>query len=260
MAKRKTITKQTRFEVFKRDSFKCVYCGEAAPRVVLHIDHIQPVSKGGTNDLINLVTSCFECNMGKSNRLLSDDSAVQKQKSQLDDLQERREQLEMMMQWREGLSDLGDQEIEIAKKEWRRITETYYLSDNGVASLKKLVKKFGLQPVLDSMQKAATYLEFDASEGRFSQESVEHAFSKVGGICKLESLPEWQRDLHHVRNIARSRAGGWWHHSTSAHVLSVLEEAYNVGYTIDQLKRLASEGLSYTELIKELEKAIQNAQ
>ena len=29
--KRKTISKKTRFEVFKRDSFKCQYCGASAP-------------------------------------------------------------------------------------------------------------------------------------------------------------------------------------------------------------------------------------
>jgi hypothetical protein len=34
MAKRKAISKKTRFEVFKRDAFTCVYCGKRAPDVV----------------------------------------------------------------------------------------------------------------------------------------------------------------------------------------------------------------------------------
>lgn len=47
MSARKTITKKTRFEVFKRDGFKCVYCGACAPEVVLVVDHIDPVANGG---------------------------------------------------------------------------------------------------------------------------------------------------------------------------------------------------------------------
>ena len=99
MAKRKGISKKVRFEVFKRDSFKCQYCGAEAPDTVLQVDHINPVSKGGTNGLTNLVTSCQPCNAGKSDRTLDDSTAVEKSKRQLDALQERREQLEMMMKW-----------------------------------------------------------------------------------------------------------------------------------------------------------------
>lgn len=62
---RKGLSKKIRFEVFKRDQFTCQYCGKKAPDVILHVDHIQPVSKGGTNDLLNLITSCQDCNLGK---------------------------------------------------------------------------------------------------------------------------------------------------------------------------------------------------
>jgi CRISPR/Cas system Type II protein with McrA/HNH and RuvC-like nuclease domain len=69
--KRKGISKKTRFEVFKRDAFTCQYCGSCSPIVVLEIDHIEPHSKGGTDSQDNLITSCFDCNRGKSDRLLS---------------------------------------------------------------------------------------------------------------------------------------------------------------------------------------------
>ena len=68
MAKRKPISKKLRFEVFKRDSFTCQYCGKSAPDVVLHVDHIKPVKEGGTNDITNLVTACADCNLGKGAR------------------------------------------------------------------------------------------------------------------------------------------------------------------------------------------------
>ncbi len=63
--KRKAIPKSVRFEVFKRDNFTCQYCGRKAPDVVLEVDHINPVANGGENDILNLVTSCRDCNSGK---------------------------------------------------------------------------------------------------------------------------------------------------------------------------------------------------
>jgi HNH endonuclease len=42
----------------------CQYCGNKAPDVLLELDHIQPVAQDGTNKLLNLITSCFDCNYG----------------------------------------------------------------------------------------------------------------------------------------------------------------------------------------------------
>jgi len=61
----KQISKKLRFEVFKRDGFKCAYCGKSPPAVVLEVDHIDPRSLGGSNDINNLITACFDCNRGK---------------------------------------------------------------------------------------------------------------------------------------------------------------------------------------------------
>jgi len=63
--KRKAIPDSTRFEVFKRDQFKCQYCGRCAPEIVLEIDHVDPHSKGGSDEILNLITSCRDCNSGK---------------------------------------------------------------------------------------------------------------------------------------------------------------------------------------------------
>lgn len=58
-----------RFDVFKRDGFRCRYCGAAAEDgAVLHADHVIPQSKGGPTTLENLVTACFACNIGKSDK------------------------------------------------------------------------------------------------------------------------------------------------------------------------------------------------
>jgi hypothetical protein len=79
MAKRKSTGKRQRFEVFKRDGFRCVYCGATPNDGPMHVDHVVAVAEGGTDDPANLVTACAGCNLGKSdvplgNRLPTVDS------------------------------------------------------------------------------------------------------------------------------------------------------------------------------------------
>jgi hypothetical protein len=64
------VSRKLRFEVFNRDSFTCQYCGRKTPEVILELEHIIPISKGGTDEIENLTTSCFECNRGKGSDLL----------------------------------------------------------------------------------------------------------------------------------------------------------------------------------------------
>ena len=54
-----------RWQVLKRDSFQCQYCGQYAPNVPLEVDHVVAICEGGSNDFDNLKTSCWSCNRGK---------------------------------------------------------------------------------------------------------------------------------------------------------------------------------------------------
>jgi hypothetical protein len=66
---RSRITAGVRWKVLARDSYRCQHCGiSTALGAVLHIDHIIPISKGGSSDLNNLQALCQDCNLGKSNR------------------------------------------------------------------------------------------------------------------------------------------------------------------------------------------------
>lgn len=55
-----------RFEVLKRDGFRCVYCGATPEQRPLQVDHRVPIAAGGTDDPSNLVAACDRCNGGKS--------------------------------------------------------------------------------------------------------------------------------------------------------------------------------------------------
>ena len=153
MAERQAISKRMRFEVLKRDAFTCQYCGKQPPDAVLHLDHINPVAKGGKNTLLNLITSCSECNLGKSDKELSDDSAVKKQQKQLSDLAEKKAQIQMMIEWRESLINSDDLLTASAKKLVNKYLHDYSVSEHGEADIKKAIKKAGYQTVIDAIEK-----------------------------------------------------------------------------------------------------------
>ena len=56
------LSRGLRDQVLKRDGYRCVKCGASHKDKRLEVDHIIPVAKGGTNDIDNLRTLCWECN------------------------------------------------------------------------------------------------------------------------------------------------------------------------------------------------------
>ncbi len=67
----RTIPLGLRYDILKRDHFKCVLCGDSPatdPKCKLHVDHIKPFSQGGETVKENLRTLCLSCNQGKSDK------------------------------------------------------------------------------------------------------------------------------------------------------------------------------------------------
>lgn len=176
-------SRKTRFEVFKRDKFICQYCGRKAPDVVLEIDHIEPVSKGGKSHMLNLVTSCWECNGGKGARTLSEHGELAVQRAELERLAERRAQLDAMMQWRKSLAEAKDAELELACERWSDLASGTVVSEEDRRELRGVIRKFGLDEVLTAMEIASeTYLRIATGE-QLTQERLSFAINKIGGIC-----------------------------------------------------------------------------
>lgn len=63
--KRQDISIRKRFFVMKRDHFACVRCGASGYGVRLEVHHRFPFAKGGSDNLSNLETLCFDCNRGQ---------------------------------------------------------------------------------------------------------------------------------------------------------------------------------------------------
>lgn len=176
MAERKPLSKKTRFEVFKRDRFTCQYCGRMSPDVILEVDHIKPVVNGGTNKMINLITSCRDCNRGKGKTKLSDNAELKKQQSELIDLADKREQIEMMIKWRDQLTDLTKEQIKSIDNQICLLSGNL-LSEHGKQTIAKLIKRFSFLEVSEAVDIAFSNYETDTDY------TWGYAFNKIGGSC-----------------------------------------------------------------------------
>ena len=86
--KRIGLSTRRRYEILDRDAHTCRYCGRSSPDVKLHVDHvisqaswrarfgslsgsqtIDGVEYEDVNDRTNLITSCADCNLGKSAKM-----------------------------------------------------------------------------------------------------------------------------------------------------------------------------------------------
>jgi 5-methylcytosine-specific restriction endonuclease McrA len=54
------------------DSVKCFYCPKILVKSTVTLDHVIPISKGGTHELSNLVLACYKCNNEKGNDIIID--------------------------------------------------------------------------------------------------------------------------------------------------------------------------------------------
>jgi 5-methylcytosine-specific restriction enzyme A len=66
----------TRLKALDRDGWTCGYCGVALTKdrarpTSATVDHIIAKDNGGTDEMHNLLSSCFKCNRDKSNKTLN---------------------------------------------------------------------------------------------------------------------------------------------------------------------------------------------
>ncbi len=250
-AKRKGVGKKTRFEVFKRDSFTCQYCGKAAPEVVLHVDHINPVSNGGDNEIINLVTACQSCNLGKSDRLLDDSSALIRQREEIERLSERREQLEMMLRWRDEAKAAGDMLIKVIEDAILENIDGRNITDSGRKLIKQWSQKFCVNDILDAVEVAAEKLP--DPEDRTSK-SYHEFFDSIPKICAFKSKPKDEQRLYYARGILRNRVS----YCNDWKAIELLRAAADAGADVEDLVEITKEVRNWTQFRAAMEEIINN--
>ena len=243
-----SVRKKIRFEVFKRDSFTCQYCGRQAPDVVLNCDHISPVAKGGDDNILNLVTSCFDCNSGKGDRTLDDATVLAKRKAQLDDLQERREQIEMVMEWQRGLLELKEETVTHLHEYWQELVPGYYLNETGLTGLRKLVKKYSIGIIMGAMSDAVD-AGMQNAQGDLDNADVSSMWSnarKFAAVNHDEARQPWLKDAFYIRGIVRNRMEYYSPHEA----IRLIKMAFENGADAEELKDIAKQVPSWIVWVK----------
>ena len=242
--KRKTIGDKLRFEVFKRDQFKCQYCGKAAPDVVLNVDHINPVSKGGENDILNLVTSCEDCNSGKSDRLLSDNSILDKQRKMLEELDERRKQLQMMLEWRDELKGFDNEVAQsVADYFEQSIDDAAQVNEVGLKNINKWLKRFELHELLQAIDDLNPIYTKDKTLDAGAM------FANIPKVANFNRKGETEKSACYIRGILRNRISYVDYQKS----LYWLTQAIEQGIDVEELKELAKTVKNWTEFRNAME-------
>lgn len=121
--RRTSVSQKLRFEVLKRDDFTCQYCGRKAPEVTLEVDHVDPVARGGVGDVLNLVSSCRDCNGGKGARVISDQSVIAAQVKEVERRDEKLREIERLAKLSRETESFHEQEHARVIGHWLELSE-----------------------------------------------------------------------------------------------------------------------------------------
>lgn len=147
------MTKKQRFEVFKNDNFTCQYCGKKPPDAILEVDHIIPTSKGGSDDISNLLTSCFDCNRGKSNTRLENKKCRDDIKKLNAEIKEKELQLKEYYKFLRKIERDNKKYINEVSEYWSSIhNDQYSLNEKGLRSIKYFLKHLTVFDIKDAIE------------------------------------------------------------------------------------------------------------
>jgi len=148
-------SKRMRFEAFKRDGFQCGYCGRTPPVVILEADHVIPISKGGEDKLENIITSCLDCNRGKSNILLTNIPSPLIENFSA--IKEREKQLRAYEKFLKKIRDREDRQINEIDRIYSEKFDEWCLSESFKAgTVRKFLRRLPYETVREAMELACS--------------------------------------------------------------------------------------------------------
>lgn len=157
------LSKKLRFEVFKRDGFSCAYCGNTPPGVVLEVDHVDPKSGGGDDDINNLITACFDCNRGKNNIPL--DKIPSTLAENLQTIRDKEEQIREYRKFTDSIKRRLQKDIKKISNIYELQYPEWHFGDNFKnSSLRTFLQRLPFHEVEDALY--ASISKFPANENR----------------------------------------------------------------------------------------------
>lgn len=237
--RRKAISKKIRFEIFKRDNFTCQYCGRMAPDVVLEVDHINPVANGGDNDIMNLVTACFDCNRGKGKKKLSQNDEIKKQQEQLKELNKKREQLQMMLEWKKELMNYEAEQLQELEDQFEMSTGLT-LTNSGKEKAKKWIKQYGLLEVLECLNISVE--QYFDPDNESTKEKTFNYIPRIASVRKKQKANPMIGKKNYIRAILRNRIA----YVNEKYLMQMLDEM-ETEEDFDDVKYIATTCKHWTE-------------
>lgn len=153
---RKPLSKRVRFEIFKRDGFACVYCGKTPAQSLLQVDHLVAVANGGDDSPGNLLTSCLDCNQGKSDVPLDQHRYTRPTKESNELTEEHIEQLRSYLALQKKKDDLLEQLAEDLRERWEEVIGP--MNQDMANRMKTLVQQWPHKKLLEAMDITASKL------------------------------------------------------------------------------------------------------
>lgn len=214
--KRKKISTSQRFRIFARDGFKCQYCGRGVKdEIVLHVDHILPVSKGGDNNDVNLVTSCGTCNLGKSNKPLVKGDGIniknvnESLKKELEDKKELKKQMNAYYAYikkLQGFDPAGEFINSTVQKELG-----FNFTELGLIDFKKLYDRLSIEEFIEAVQiTKRRFVETSNNE----EEKHKYICGVMHNMYKKKQDPfyedKWRIKNYYLQNHGRSHSSQYY--------------------------------------------------
>lgn len=228
--KRKPISPSLRFDVLEKDNFTCQYCGAKSvdDNVLLEVDHIVPVSKGGDNNIENLITSCKKCNIGKSAKKLGAKKRLTLRQKEIKDLEQRREQQEMYLKSRLNKKKESEPLVNHINYLCNKYNLNRKLSSYGENNIFTLYKKIGFEQMVNLIEDNEHYLYTD-SENLEDKENVMNTFMdkiEEGGnkLYKKQNYKEGVGNLSaYFVGIVKNRTEDWKEWEVSSDLINLLK-------------------------------------
>jgi hypothetical protein len=166
--------------------------------------------------------------------LLDDRKAVEIQREQLAAIEERREQLKMMLDWRVECAGFEAEQVDAVNTMIQMRFERI-LSPQGRLDVSALIKKFGMSLVLDSTQAACDYYK-----------DADTAIGKIGGICvckKRDAENPGMGKFSYIRAILKNRCG----YVNEGSLKEMMQDAFAIGLSPEPLIEIAKQSKSFTQ-------------
>ena len=205
------VFKRIKFEVFEKDSYRCQYCGNVAPNITLKLHRIQEVQNNDNwLDPAYLSTSCVSCEDKRQGKSAGRNASAF---IMLDELEERLEQLKMLISWRKGMVKIRRSQLIGIIDFWQDLVPGIYLNDDQKRVLLSLMNKYSSDEIRSSMRAVAKEKLQRQTDETLTKDAHDVAFEKIPETCIRNSKAKKNHEieeLYQIHDVLKERLQGFF--------------------------------------------------